>query len=102
MKHPTIERHVDHPRDDRPGLLVLTPYDSRLVIDLKNIEPRRDRHWDAENFQQEGWWVAAEHEDDVVELCLMYFGGVQIIDSLAGDEFRGPGGERLAQDRLAL
>ncbi len=81
--------------DDRPGLLVQTPYREDFVEDFKAL-PRRDRAWDPE---EKVWWVAEAHRDRVQEMVIHHFHAVEIVDEDGVCETISPGA-RSRQERF--
>lgn len=95
---PRLEREIPNPLDDRLGVLLHAPYSEELNATLKEIEPRRDRHWAPE---LEGWWAAAEHEQAVVHAVLQVFGRVMLIGRQGEpDEFLDRDGTITRQEGL--
>lgn len=81
---------------NRMGLLLSSPYDEGLVETLKSL-PRADRWWDAE---REGWWVAAAHEEFVIEAAVAVFGAVKIVGLEGESDYYVDRHGRSVQDRL--
>lgn len=97
---PSVEPGVPG-RDDRPGLLVRTPYDERLVEELKSQIPRPDRYWNPEG--EGAWWVAEEHEELVMFLLHQHWPEVMVCGAEGEpDLLVGRGGVVFEQGRLAL
>lgn len=93
----TLERGVPAgTTPDRGGLLLTSPYDEELVDTLKSL-PRADRWWDGE---REGWWVAAAHEDFVVQAAVAVFGAVKIIGQDGESDYYVDRHGRSVQERL--
>lgn len=91
-----LERGVPGPKDDRPGLLLRAPYNEQFIDELKSTLPGADRYWSP---ALEGWWLAEECEDAVVELVLYHYGEVMLLDPDGGDELIDRHG-RARQERL--
>ena len=95
MATPRIVLGQPHRDDDRPGILVQTPYSEEFVEELKSL-PRRDRAWDSE---EKVWWVAEAHRDRVQELVIHHFGAVEVVDEDGACETISPQA-RTRQERL--
>lgn len=97
MTHPTLERDCPGPRDDRPGMFIRAPFSPWFNDRLKADIPVPDRYWSPD---AEAWWIAAEHEDEVIALCCLTFGGVTLLDEAGGDLYIDATGARCTQERL--
>lgn len=95
-----VEVGVPNPEDDRDGVLVIAPYEEQLVEDLKEIRPWSDRYYDRENFQRDGWWVAAEHRSYVVRCLRGYFSHINIVGAEGGDQYLDGSGRVHRQGRF--
>lgn len=95
----TIERGVPAEAGtdpNRAGVLLTSPYNEELVDTLKSL-PRGDRWWDE---AREGWWVAAAHEEFVVEAAVGAFGGVRILGLDGESDYYVDRHGRSVQERL--
>lgn len=70
-------------RTDRPGVVIVTPFSQDFIDDLKDI-PSRDRAWWPEARQ---WWVAEEHEADVIALVVHHYGETILVDEDGGETY---------------
>ncbi len=55
------------PKDGRPGWFLDTTYDIYFIEALKGF-PTPDRAWCPTVIEGGAWWVAAEHEDELLRL----------------------------------
>lgn len=84
------------PNPDRLGVLLRSPYDEELVDTLKTL-PRGDRWWDAE---REAWWVAAAHEEFVIDAAVAHLGAVKIVGQDGESDYYVDRHGRSVQEKL--
>lgn len=90
-RQPTVEHGCPAPRDgdDRTGTRVSVPFDGGFLADVKEAWPHGTRLWSPDD---ETWWVAEGHEDEVEALVEHHYGGVRIVHPDGGEELRDAGG----------
>jgi hypothetical protein len=65
-----------NPDDDRPGIMVHSPYSDDFREEVKQLPPG-DRRWVP---YEEGWWVAEEHMDWIRDRVQHHFSSYELVD----------------------
>lgn len=94
-QHPVLEP-CDGP-DDRPGVLLRTPYSEIFIDQLKAQVPPDDRRWWADS---KGWWVAEEWTEEAEEIAIHAFGEIQVVDEDGHTLIKTADGQRIRQEGL--
>jgi len=89
--------HGRHPRDNRPGVWITTPYDEFFVGELKATIPSRERAWDSEEV---AWWVSEGEAERAIALVVHHYGETIVVDEHGTEEYRTADGVSARQERL--